>query len=130
MILLSRIILYSSRQRVTCSSHRKMKRCIRSVIKQSLTHLICLVPHVEQELLTNQENLSSPLVFSEVRVARSLVFCVVFCRSLPLFYCDPCIVCSAGFPYRLDRLKSRASKFRGPPAKVYNVFNTVIGLSH
>ena len=30
-------------------------------------------------------------------------------------------VASAGFTYRLDRLKPRASKFRGPPAKVYNV---------
>jgi hypothetical protein len=37
---------------------------------------------------------------------------------------------SAGFTYRLDRLKPRASKFRGPPAKVYNIFKTVIGLSH
>jgi hypothetical protein len=33
---------------------------------------------------------------------------------------------SAGFTYRLDRLKPRASKFRGPPTKVYNIFNTVI----
>jgi len=37
---------------------------------------------------------------------------------------------SAGFTYRLDRLKPRASRFRGPPAKVFNIFNTVIGLSH
>ena len=37
---------------------------------------------------------------------------------------------SAGFTYRLDRLKPRASLFRGPPTKVYNIFNTVIGLSH
>ena len=36
---------------------------------------------------------------------------------------------SAGFTYRLDRLKPRASKFRGPPVKVY-IFNTVIELSH
>jgi len=35
-------------------------------------------------------------------------------------------VYSAGFTYRLDRLKPRASKFRGPPVKVYNIFNTVI----
>ena len=34
---------------------------------------------------------------------------------------------SAGFTYRL---KPRASKFRGPMAKVYIIFNTVIGLSH
>ena len=38
--------------------------------------------------------------------------------------------CSARFTYRLDRLKPRASKFRRPPPKVYNIFNTVIGVSH
>ena len=32
--------------------------------------------------------------------------------------------------YRLDRLKPKASNFRGPPAKVYNIFNTVTELSH
>ena len=37
---------------------------------------------------------------------------------------------SSGFTYRLDRLKPRASKYRGLPAKVHNIFNTVIGLSH
>jgi hypothetical protein len=37
---------------------------------------------------------------------------------------------SFGFTYRLDRLKLRASAFRGPPTKVYNIFNTIIGLSH
>ena len=37
---------------------------------------------VEQELLTVPENMCSPLVLSWVRVPRSLVFCVVFCRSL------------------------------------------------
>ena len=37
---------------------------------------------------------------------------------------------SAGFMYRLNRLKTRASKFRRPPTKVYNIFYTVIGFSH
>ena len=37
---------------------------------------------------------------------------------------------SAGFTYRLDRLKPRASKFRAPPAKEYNIVNTVIRFSH
>jgi hypothetical protein len=37
---------------------------------------------------------------------------------------------STGFTYRLDRLKPRASKFRGPLLKVYNILNTVIGLSN
>jgi hypothetical protein len=37
---------------------------------------------VEQELLTLPEHLSTPQMFSVVRVARSFVFCVVFCASL------------------------------------------------
>ena len=37
---------------------------------------------VEQELLTLPEHLSSPPVFSVVHVTRSLVFFVMFCRSL------------------------------------------------
>ena len=37
---------------------------------------------------------------------------------------------STWYTYRLNRLKPKASTFRGPPAKVYNIFNTVIGLSH
>jgi len=40
------------------------------------------------------------------------------------------LAASAGFTYRLDRLKPRASKVRWPPVKVYNIFNTVIELSH
>ena len=48
-----------------------------------------------QELLTLPEHLDSVPVFSRVRVARYLVFCTVFCRSLfvilvsflSLFYC-------------------------------------------
>ena len=40
------------------------------------------------------------------------------------------MVSSAGFTYRLDRLKPRASQFSGPLVKVYNNFNTVIVLSH
>ena len=37
---------------------------------------------MEQELLTLPEHLSSLSVFSGLLVARSLVFCVVFCVSL------------------------------------------------
>jgi hypothetical protein len=36
------------------------------------------------------------------------------------------IALSAGFTYRLDRLKPRASKFRGPPAKVYNIYEVCL----
>jgi hypothetical protein len=41
-----------------------------------------LVSHVKQEVLTLLEHLTSPSVFSWVRVARSIVMCLMFCRSL------------------------------------------------
>jgi hypothetical protein len=40
------------------------------------------VPHVEHELLTLPEYLSSTPVFSGIRVGHSLAFLVMFCRSL------------------------------------------------
>ena len=40
---------------------------------------------VEQELLSLPKNMSLTPVFSGVCVGRSLVFCVVFCRSLLVF---------------------------------------------
>jgi len=49
------------------------------------------MPHVEEELLTLPQHLSSPPVFSEVRVTRSLISvqcsidrCLCFCH-FPLF---------------------------------------------
>ena len=49
---------------------------------------------VEQELLSLPEHLSSPSVFSRVRVTRSLVLWVVFCRLLfvllSFFFCSLC----------------------------------------
>jgi hypothetical protein len=51
---------------------------------------------VEQELLILPEYLNSPTVFRGVRVIRSLVFCIVFCRSLfvHLPFCfEYCAVC-------------------------------------
>jgi hypothetical protein len=51
---------------------------------------------VEQELLSLPEHLCSSPVFSGVRVAQSLVFCEVFCRSLFVFWSfsiGHCIVC-------------------------------------
>ena len=52
------------------------------------------------------ENLNSPSVFSKVHVGRSLVFCVVFCRSLfvllSYFSFGHCIVClSSIYGFRL-----------------------------
>jgi hypothetical protein len=53
---------------------------------------------VEQELPTLPEYLSSPLVFSGVRVTRSLVLCVCFvdrCLSFCTFSFGHCVVCSS-----------------------------------
>ena len=45
---------------------------------------------VEQELLTLPEYPSSPSVFSGVRVTRSLVLCVMFCRLFVFFFWPLC----------------------------------------
>ena len=52
------------------------------------------VSHVEQEQLLLPDHVSSPPVISGVHVAWSLVFCVVYCRSLfvHLFF-GHCVVC-------------------------------------
>jgi hypothetical protein len=42
------------------------------------------------------------------------------------FLARTCTQCSAGFTHRPDRLKPRVSRFRGPPAKVYNLFLTLL----
>ena len=63
-----------------------------------VTRLTRRVPLVEQELLTLSEHLSSPPVFSGVRVTRSLVLYVCFVDRC-LFFCTftfvHCIVCSS-----------------------------------
>ena len=54
------------------------------------------VPHLEQELLSIPEQLNLPSVLSDVRVTRSFVFCVIFCRSLCIllsYLSLPCIIC-------------------------------------
>ena len=49
---------------------------------------------VERELPTLPEHPSSSPVFSGIRVTRSLVLCVMFCRSLPApFSFGHCVVC-------------------------------------
>ena len=54
-------------------------------------YLFFNVPLVEQDLITFPENLSSPPVFSGVRVTRSLVLCVCFVdRCLSFFFWSLC----------------------------------------
>ena len=60
--------------------------------------IVCYFALVEQELLTLPEHMSSPLVFSGVRVTRSLVLYVCFvdcCLSLCTFSFGHCVVCSS-----------------------------------
>ena len=66
--------------------------------------------HVEQEFLTLPEHMRSPPFFIGIRVARSLVFCVMFCRSLfswlffifwPL-YCIHLQLTDSDYPFGID----------------------------
>ena len=59
-----------------------------------VTRLTWRVSLVEQELLTLPEHLSSPLVFSGVRVTQSLVFYVCFV-DVCTFSFGHCVVCSS-----------------------------------
>jgi len=62
-----------------------------------VTRLTRRVPLVEQELLTLPEHMSSPLVFSGVRVTRSSDICVCFvdrCLSFCPFSFGHCVVYS------------------------------------
>ena len=52
-----------------------------STLTVFLTRATRRVQHVEQELFILSDQMSSPPVFSCIRVACSLVFCLVFCRS-------------------------------------------------
>ena len=63
-----------------------------------VTRLTRRVPLVEQDLLTLPEHMSSPPVFSGVRVTRSLVLYVCFvdrCLSCCTFSFGHCVVCSS-----------------------------------
>jgi hypothetical protein len=71
------------------------RHMLTSRVVSRLTRRVSLV---EQELLTLPEHLSSPPVFSGVRVTRSLILCVCFVdRCLPfcLFSFGHCVVCSS-----------------------------------
>ena len=56
--------------------------CSISTQHMNETRVTRRVSHVEHDLLTRQEHLSSSPVFSGVGVALSFDFCVVFCRSV------------------------------------------------
>ena len=77
-----------------------------------VTRVTRRVPLVEQELLTLPEHMNSPPVFSGVRVARSLVFGVVFCRSLFFFSFLSLCCLSCDLRIRITPLVSLNSSFR------------------
>ena len=61
-----------------------------------LTRVTRRVPHVEQELPTLPEHMSSPPDCCGVHVIRFLVLCAMFCRSLfvllSFFFCPSCFL--------------------------------------
>ena len=78
----------------SCKTHiRVLSYFVRLILSGNVFTVLKLV---EQELPIFPENLSSPPVFSGVRVTRSFVLCVIFCRSLFVlctFSFGHCVVC-------------------------------------
>ena len=75
-----------------------------------VTRLIRRLTLMEQELLSLPKHMSSPPVFSGVRVTRSLVLCVCFldrCLSFCIFSFGHCVFCCSsiygffGYPFKL-----------------------------
>ena len=84
---------HSARPKGKCTSHYFL-------LSMQYTHLYysCIrrAQLVEQELPTLPEHLSSPPIFSGVRVTRSLVLCLCFvdhCLSFCIFSFGHCVVC-------------------------------------
>ena len=73
------------------------------------------VPLAGQELPTLPEHLSSPLVFSGIRAARSFVFCVMSCRSLfvlsSFFICPLCFLSVFHLPILITPLAYSNSSY-------------------
>jgi hypothetical protein len=74
---------------------------------------------VEQKLLTLLEHMGWPTVFSGVRFARPLVFCVVFRRSLFVLLFFFCVV----YPYSIHRLWLPFGIF-----KLFNLFLRIVNI--
>jgi hypothetical protein len=88
MIGNSKLMKWKTIKMQYCRNSSNMFSVYTRLITGFVTRLIWRVPLVEQELLTLPEHLSSPLVFSEVRVTRSLVLYVCFvdhCLSVCTF---------------------------------------------
>jgi hypothetical protein len=73
--------------------------CMKGFISKTSYKVIWIgMPLVEQERPTLPEHMSSPPVFSGVRVTRSLVLCVCFvdrCLSFCPFSFSHCVACSS-----------------------------------
>jgi hypothetical protein len=83
-----------------CSTCRKHFPILSSFMTyhRVVTRLTRPVSLMDQELLTLPEHMSSPPVFSGVRVTRSLVLCVGFvdrCFFFCIFSFGHCVVCSS-----------------------------------
>jgi hypothetical protein len=88
-----------------------------------VTRLTRLVTLVEQELLTFPEHLSSPPVFSEVRVNRSLVLYICFvdrCLSFSIFSFGHCAICSSSIYGLWLLLWYLQTLLRHDPGQVHN----------
>jgi hypothetical protein len=87
-----------------CSICCKHFPVLSSFMTGFVTRLTRRVSLVEQDLPTLLEHISSPRIFSGVRVTRSLALCVRFvdrCLSLCTFSFGHCVVCSSIYRFWL-----------------------------
>ena len=97
---------------IICSDHSSKKIKQMTINEKELKPSTRRVSLVEQELLTLSEQLSSPPVFSGVRVTWSLVLYVCFvdhCLSFCTFSFGHCVVCSSSiydsdYPYSIFKV--------------------------
>ena len=81
-------------------------RCLWNVSYITCITITGSIPLVEQELLALPKHLSSPRVFSGVRVTRSLVLCVCFVYCCLSFFWPLCCLFFFGLQIRITPLVS------------------------
>ena len=81
------------------------------IITGFITRVTRWMPLGEQELLTFPKHMSSSPVFGGVRVTRSLVLCVVFCRSFLSFFVWPLCCLSSDLRFLITPLVSSNSSY-------------------
>ena len=97
---------FTHTRQTACRGFSRKTKKLSPVLEQNKSNMTDATCHDVQELLSLLEHQSSTQVFSGVRDALSLVFCVVFCRLLFVFF-GHCICLSLDLWLLVTSLVSR-----------------------